>query len=181
MDQQLIPLLKDCKAYLLIYQSLVTKGQTPTDQQKKYAKNLTELLPILNKVLSNDQEETTPKGNPVIDFNALYNKNFAYFDKFTSVPQNSLKHILSYQKIAKTMAQFYTDIPEKTIERQGKILASKKKSVDKWITAFEKMLQSKENQLALEERFQELLVKANATLAEKALPAISLTSNNSHV
>jgi hypothetical protein len=174
MDQQLIALFKDCKAYLLSYQTLVKKGLKPTKKQTEYATNLKDLLPILNQALKSKQEEILIKSNPVTDFNTLYNKNFAYFDKFTTVPQRSLKHILSYQKVAKELAQFYAGIPAKTIERQGKILASKKKSVDKWLAAFNTMLQSKENQVALENRFQELLNKVNATLADKGLAAITI-------
>jgi hypothetical protein len=181
MDQQLIALLRDCKAYLLIYRNLSKTGLTPQKKQTEYATKLKELLPILDKAIEKKSKETTAKDNPVIAFNDLYSKNFDYFDNFTSVPQRNLKPILAYQKVAKKLAKFYAGIPKETIERQGKMLASKKKAVDKWLNAFETMLQSKENQVALENRFQEFLDQVNATLAEKGLAAISISSDKSHV
>jgi hypothetical protein len=177
MHEKLNALIQDCRIYINAFQMIHKEGKS-TDEQVAYYKALKKLYPILQKAIQDNSE--APKVNPVLEFNDLYNKNFDYLNKFTAVPQNSIKHILQYQQLAQKMNQLYAGIPQKTLERQASLLKGRRKDVTKWLQAFQKMLQSTENQQALEKRFLELLAKANQELQAKGLATISVSSNTTH-
>ena len=175
MEEKLNALLQNCKSYLQTFQE-EEKGNGISEKQNAYYLALKKLYPLLQKAVQ--EKGTAPKENTVAAFNDLYNKNFAYLHKFTSVSQNSIPHILKYQQLVQKMDKLYQGIPKKTLERQAQILKGRRKDIDKWLKAFEQLLQSKENQQALEKRFLELLDQANQTLAEKGLAAISISIDN---
>lgn len=165
MKLELTALLADCKTYVTSYQ----KVAIATTEQTEYYQQIREILPFLQSTISKLSKKEV---SAAIDFNELYNKNFTYFNKFTKTSQGSIKHILAYQKIAQKMAKLYTDITPETIQRQGDILANKKKDVDKWLLRFQEQLSSTENQIEVEKRFQELLKKANQALTAKGLATV---------
>jgi hypothetical protein len=177
MYEKLNALIQDCMAYINAFQTIHKEGKS-TNEQIAYYKALKKLYPILEKAIQGNNE--APKVNSVSEFNDLYNKNFDYLNKFTAAPQNSIKHILQYQQLAQKMDQLYAGIPQKTLERQASLLKGRRKDVTKWLQAFEKMLQSTENQQALENRFLELLAKANQELQAKGLATVSISANTTH-
>lgn len=177
MHEKLNALMQDCRIYINTFQKIHKEGKS-TDKQIAYYKVIKKLYPILQKAIQNDNEAS--KVNPILEFNDLYNKNFDYLNKFTSTPQSSIKHILQYQQLVQKIDKLYADIPQKTLERQASILKGRRKDITKWLQAFEKMLQSGENQKALEKRFLELLDKANQELQAKGLATISVSSNTTH-
>lgn len=173
MNPILTALLADCKSYAKAFKKAANEKKNNQTQAKNFIiiKDIIEIL---------DQEvlkANHPSGNPVVEFNDLYNKHFDYFNRFVVVEQRNIQKIINCQQTVEKMAGLYVGIPQETIKRQGKLLVGRKRAVDKWLFALEQRLSSEENQVALEQRFQELLQKANEALTKKGLATISLPTN----
>jgi hypothetical protein len=160
--------LGQCKAYIAQYKLLVAESAV-TVAEKKYCKELLDLIPLLQKA-----QRPVKKENSIAEFHDLYKSNFDYLNKFTKVTnQKVLKTILTNPKMVLKLERLYKGIYPETLKRQEQILAPRKKEIAQWKLALEKQLQTEEIQKSLEGRFQELLRIANASLVEKGLASIS--------
>ncbi|MCP4439251.1 MAG: hypothetical protein GY810_09950 [Aureispira sp.] len=178
MKEQLLLLWQNCQKYIKTYEALLKQAPNTLDAAQKAAYlQIKEYQKLIKQISAQQKAKKEENSNAVAEFNELYNKNFDYLNKFTSQPQANLKFLLHYHKLVDNLDSLYKQIPQKTLDRQGKLLSSRKKAVDKWLKALDVQLKSKELQAPLEKRFWELVKKANVSLAEKGLAAISIPAN----
>ncbi|WMX16530.1 hypothetical protein [Aureispira sp. CCB-E] len=172
MNPILTELLEESKKYIVLYEKQNNDENLAaqiTPAQKAYYKNIKVLIPQLEAL----EKEKAPYSGAV-EFNEMYNKYFAYLDKFTSVQQSNVSAVLQSKRLLDRLQKLYGMISSETIERQVQVLGQRKKSMDKWSNKLSEQLQSEEMKVSLEKRFEELLQIANEAIGKQGKDTISL-------
>lgn len=173
MNTILSDLLKECKQYVALFQTQwndeeLRKQLTP--KEKKFVEEMKQIIPDLEKL-----QETEVSSSGATEFSGVYNKYFAYLDKFTSVQQHNISALLQSNRLINKLQELYSHIAPETIQRQKSIMEQRKKAMDKWASTVSKDLQNEDTKQRMDKRFHGLLEKANATLSEKGMDNVHLT------